>query len=178
MSGPTLVFDLETQRLAHEVGGWGHVERLGLAAAVLLEVETSVAAHYTEAEAPALIERLASAGRVIGYNLLRFDYAVLRPYGLAPGLEGRTTDMLAELHRALGFYLPLDNLAAATLGETKTADGLAAVRWYRQGQIEKVLAYCEQDVRLTWRLWEHGRVRRQVQYRDRDHRLRSVPVRW
>lgn len=181
MTGPTLVFDLETQRLAHEVGGWAHVERLGLAAAVLLEVESGAVARYTEPQAAQLIERLGTAGRVVGYNLLRFDYPVLNPYGLGPhlaSLEARTTDMLADLHRTLGFFLPLDNVAAATLGAPKSADGLAAVRWYRQGQIERVLDYCEEDVRLTWRLWEHGRARRQVHYRDRDHRLRTVPVRW
>lgn len=180
MVGGTLVFDLETQRLAHEVGGWAFVDRMGLAAAVTLHVETDKIERFLEADATALIEQLKGADQVIGYNLLRFDYHVLRPYGLDPAhLDlDRTIDLLDHLHRTLGFHVSLDNVAAATLGEAKIADGLTAVTWYRQGLIDKVLDYCEEDVRLTRRLWEHGRAKGQVQFRDRNFRLQNVPVQW
>ncbi len=113
-------------------------------------------------------------------NLLRFDYTVLRPYGFDPArlLPEQTTDLLEHLTRTLGFHVSLDNVASATLGARKSADGLAAVSWYRQGEIAKVLDYCEEDVRITARLWEHGRAHRQVAFRDRDYRLRAVPVAW
>jgi DEAD/DEAH box helicase domain-containing protein len=175
----TLIFDVETQRLAHEVGGWGNVDRLGLAAAVTLDAQTGEVARFAEADAPALIEHLADAELIVGYNLLRFDYPVLRPYGLEPEeLAGRTIDLLDHLYRSLGFHVSLDNVASATLGEHKSADGLAAVTWYRQGLLDRVFEYCEQDVRLTGRVWEHGRAQRQVRFRDRDFRLREVPVAW
>lgn len=175
--GPTLVFDLETQRLVHEVGGWANAAQLGLAAAVTLEAGSGAIRRYTEKEVQPLIESLTSAERVIGCNLLGFDYAVLAPYGFAPsGVD--TLDLTDHLARILGVHLALENLVSATLGEHKAADGLAAVTWYRQGQIEKVLDYCEQDVRVTHRLWEHGRRNKVVRYRDASFRLREVHVSW
>ncbi len=35
----TLVFDLETKRLADEVGGWDHIDKMGLSAGVTYHVE-------------------------------------------------------------------------------------------------------------------------------------------
>ncbi len=172
-----LVLDLETQRLAQEVGGWAHVELLGLAVAVTLDVEAGTVRRFVEADAPQLVRHLSRADAIIGYNVLRFDFAVLRPYGFQP--EGiATIDLLDHLYRRLGFHVALDNVANATLGEQKSADGIQAVTWFRQGELEKVFAYCESDARLTHRLWEHGRNNRSVRFRDRDFRLRQVPVSW
>jgi DEAD/DEAH box helicase domain-containing protein len=181
MTGATLVLDVETQRLAQEVGGWAFVDRLGLAAAVTLDVLTGEVRRYVEADAAALVQQLTDAARIVGYNLIRFDYRVLRPYGFDPSellLERRTIDLLDHLYRALGFYVSLDNVASATLGAAKSADGFAAVTWYRQGLIEKVLDYCEQDVLITNRLWQHGLRTHVVRIRDRNMRLRDVPVVW
>ncbi|UCF61508.1 MAG: hypothetical protein JSV37_02175, partial [Anaerolineaceae bacterium] len=71
-----------------------------------------------------------------------------------------------------------DNLAEATLSERKSADGIIAVQWFREGKIEQVLDYCEQDVRVTHRIWEYGRENGHIKYRDRDFRLQRVPVSW
>jgi DEAD/DEAH box helicase domain-containing protein len=175
---PTLVFDLESKFLAEEVGGWDQIHRLGLSAAVVLDTTSGLYTRYTEAEAGRLIDHLRSAGLVIGYNILRFDYRVLEPYG-GEGLAALPTiDLLDHLHRALGFRLALDSVAEATLGEAKSGEGTLAVQWYRAGEIEKVLDYCQKDVELTWRVYEHGRTHHQVSYRDRSYRKRSVSVAW
>ncbi|MFQ6102640.1 MAG: DEAD/DEAH box helicase, partial [Anaerolineae bacterium] len=65
-----------------------------------------------------------------------------------------------------------------TLGTAKTADGLQAIRWFRQGRIDKVLEYCQQDVEVTRQLYEFGRANGYVQYRDNRWRIRKVPVHW
>jgi DEAD/DEAH box helicase domain-containing protein len=180
MNGKTLVFDLETKRLAHEVGGWSHIAKLGLAAAVLLDIDSNEAMRFVEDDANSLIVEILGANRVIGFNLLRFDYEVLRPYGLSVNSElvHKTTDILKLVHDALGFRISLNNLAEATLQEAKSADGLQAVEWYREGLIDKVLDYCEQDVRVTHRIWKHGIEHKEVLYRDRNMRLRRVAVSW
>ena len=180
MVGNTLVFDLETKYLAHEVGGWSNIDKLGLAAAVLLVVETDETHRFLEQDSEKLISLLVKADQIIGFNIVRFDYQVLRPYGLRPGsdLIRRTVDLLIHIYQSLGFRISLDNLAEATLGERKTADGLAAVKWYREGKIDQVLDYCEQDVRITHRLWQHGRQNGQINYRDREYGLRTLSVSW
>ena len=78
----------------------------------------------------------------------------------------------------LGWRPSLDAIASATLGETKSADGLQAVRWYRQGQLDKIAEYCKRDVEVTWRVYDFGRMNGFVQYRDRRYRIQKVPVNW
>lgn len=180
MSGKNLVFDLETKRLAHEVGGWSHIDKLGLSAAVLLDVDSEETARFVEDDSDLLINEILSAIHVIGFNVLRFDYEVLRPYGLSltSELAQRTTDILTHVYDALGFRISLNNLAEATLQEEKSADGIQAVEWYRDGDIEKVLDYCEQDVRVTYRIWRYGLKNKHVLFHDKNIRLRQVPVSW
>ena len=180
MNSGTFVFDLETKQLAHEVGGWSNIDKLGLAVAVLLQVETGEVFKFVEQDTSELIVQLLSADQVIGFNVIRFDYQVLRPYGLLcdQDLVQKTIDLLDHIYQYLGFRLSLENLAEATLSESKSADGIIAVQWFREGKIEQVLDYCEQDVHVTHRLWEYGRDNGHVNYRDRDYRLQRVPVSW
>ena len=174
----TIIFDLETQFAADEVGGWSHIRDMRLAVGVTYNVETETYSSFTEKEADALIKTLQEADLVVGYNLLRFDYEVLRAYTDDPLSDLPTVDMLQDLHRALGWRPKLDDLAAATLGERKSADGLQAVRWFRAGQLDKVIDYCRRDVEVTWLVYEFGQRNGYVQYRDRRWRTHRVPVRW
>ncbi|GAH81408.1 unnamed protein product, partial [marine sediment metagenome] len=76
------------------------------------------------------------------------------------------------------FRLSLDALASATLGAGKSADGLQAIRWWRQAKMQELFEYCQQDVEVTRQLYEFGRQNKYVQYRDRQWRMRRVPVNW
>ena len=176
----TLVLDLETKRLASEVGGWSHIDKLGLAAAVLYHIEQEEYTHYTEDRCPILLDYLVQADEIIGFNLLRFDYLVLQPYGLPidKSMIGKTADIMVHVQNTLGFRLRLDNLVNATLGEKKSADGLKSVEWYKAGDLEKVLKYCQQDVRVTYLLWDYGKVHGKVSYFDRGGIKRDIQVQW
>jgi DEAD/DEAH box helicase domain-containing protein len=174
----TLFFDVETQRTFDEVGGRHNIRKLGLAAAVTYSTTNSAFRHYTEETVADLVAEIKAADLVVGFNVLRFDYEVLRAYTDDPLLDIPTVDMLDHIHRRLGFRVSLDNLAGATLGTTKSADGLQAVRWYKQGLIQEVLDYCQQDVEVTRQLYEYGRQHRHVKYRDRSYRVKMVPVSW
>ena len=173
-----IVFDLETQYTADEVGGWSHIRDMHLAVAVTYSVAMNVYRDYTEQEVDLLIATLRGADTVVGYNVIRFDYKVLRAYTDDPLSDLPTVDMLQDLHDAIGWRPKLDNVAEATLGEQKSADGLQAVRWFRQGQLDKVIAYCRRDVEVTWGVYQFGRHNGYVQYRDRRRRVCKVPVRW
>jgi DEAD/DEAH box helicase domain-containing protein len=176
---PTLVFfDLETQHSLQEVGGRRNIHRLGLSVAVTYSSDDGTFRRYTEDSVPELIVELQRADQVIGFNLLRFDYVVLSGYTSVQLSRLPTVDMLDHIHRRLGFRVGLDSLTNATLGSSKSADGLQAVRWWKAGEMDKLLAYCEQDVEVTRLLYEFGRRHRYVQFRDRRHRLRQVPVNW
>lgn len=178
VSQKTLVLDLETQYVASEVGGWNNIRDMQLAVAVTYDPAAEEYQTYREQDARGLVAALRASDLIIGYNLLRFDYEVLRRYTEDPLLDLPTVDMLDDIHRTLGWRLKLDDVAAATLGEGKSADGLQAVRWFREGKIQKVIDYCRRDVEATWKVYQYGRRNGYVQYRDRNWRIRRVPVRW
>jgi DEAD/DEAH box helicase domain-containing protein len=172
-------FDLETQRTFDEVGGRHNIRRLGLSVAVVYSTATGEFHVYTEDNVHDLIDQLRAADLVVGFNVIDFDYEVLRAYTDDPLDDLPTADMLQHVHRALGFRVSLDGLATATLGARKSADGLQAVRWWREGQLDKIIDYCRQDVEVTRQLWEYGRRNRHVRFFDRrSYRRRNIPVTW
>ena len=134
---------------------------------------------YWEKDVQALIAELKSADRVIGFNTIKFDYEVLKPY--APNENFRTirsTDMLQDIYRTLNFRLSLDSVARATLGTTKTADGVMSVEWFRKGELDKVAEYCKADVDITRRVYEFGRANGFVHYYSKLGSKLKVPVNW
>lgn len=155
-----LVFDVETRRSAAEVGGWNRADRMGVSIAVAYDSRADDFFTYTQEALPELFARMRAAQLVVGFNSFRFDYAVLSafaPFDLRalPGL-----DLLRRVQDSLNYRVSLDNLGQATLGEPKSADGLQALRWWQEGRLDDIAAYCRKDVDLTRRLYlfglEHG----------------------
>ena len=174
-----IFLDVETQKLQTEVpGGWDNIAAFGLALAVTWD-EASGFRTWLENDATALVQELSAFPCVVGYNVLRFDYTVLSAYhsGVHTLLQGKTVDMLVDLHRRLGFRLSLDSVARATLGRGKGGDGIDSVRWFRAGEIDKVAAYCQEDVALTRDIFYFGRQQGHVLYLDRSRPAR-VMVKW
>ncbi|HSR35332.1 MAG TPA: ribonuclease H-like domain-containing protein [Anaerolineae bacterium] len=171
-------FDVETQRTFDEVGGRHNIRKLGLSAAVTYSSADGAFHHYTEETVDDLVAELKTADLVVGFNVLNFDYEVLHAYTDDSLDRLPTVDMLDHIYKRLGFRVSLDNLAASTLGTAKSADGLQAVRWYKQGRIQEILDYCQQDVEVTRQLYEYGKQQKHVKYRDRNYREQMVPVSW
>ncbi len=174
----TVFFDLETQKTFDEVGGRQNIRQLGFAAAVTYSTAEAAYHHYIEESVPGLIAELKSAELVVGFNVLSFDYEVLRAYTPDRLDSIPTVDMLEHIYKKLGFRVSLDNLALTTLRAAKSADGKQSVRWYKQGLIHLVLEYCQHDVEITRQLYEFGRLHKHVSFRDRDYRIRDVAVNW
>ncbi len=173
----TVFFDVETQNSFQEVGGH-YPERLRISVVVTYDTADAAFHRYTEADIPALVEALQAADLVVGFNLYGFDYPVLARYTDVALHKLPTVDMMAELQKRLGHRVSLNSVASATLGITKSADGLQAVRWWREGRVEEIFKYCEQDVEVTRQVYEFGRQHRYVQFYDRRYRLKKVPVAW
>ncbi len=173
-----IFFDLETQKSIQEVGGRENIKLLRVSVAVTFSTAANDFKSYTEKDVPALIADLKAADRVVGFNLRQFDYTVLKYYSTERLNDLTTLDLMEDLYNKLGFRIGLDGLATATLGAMKTADGLAAIRWFREGKIDQLIAYCRDDVEITKRLFEAGRDRGFVQYLDRDGRTKRVNVAW
>ncbi len=174
-----IFLDVETQKLQTEVpGGWDNIAGFGLALAVTWD-EAAGFRTWLEPDATALVQELTRFPLVVGYNVVRFDYTVLSAYQPAVHtlLQGKTVDMLVDLARRLGFRPPLQSVAQPTLGRGKAGDGLDAVRWFRAGEIDKVAAYCQEDVAITRDVFYYGRRNGHVLYLDRG-RPAKVIVKW
>ena len=173
-----IFFDLETQKSIQEVGGRENIKLLRVSVAVTFSTAANDFKSYAEKDVPALIADLKAADRVVGFNLRQFDYTVLKYYSSERLNELTTLDLMEDIYDRLGFRIGLDGLATATLGAKKSADGLAAIRWFREGKIDQLIAYCRDDVEITKRLFEAGRDQGFVQYLDRNGRTQRVNVAW
>ena len=176
--GGWVVLDVETQGLAGRSRDRGRLRELRVSVAVSLEVASGIYHWYTEERVTELIEQLRQADLVVGFNLYGFDYPVLQSYTHAPLRSLPTVDIMDEVQRATGCRVGLDRLAEATLGVRKTASGVEAVRWWRDGQIDRLVRYCQKDVEITWRLFMFGLQKGYLLYRDHLGRLRRVAVEW
>lgn len=147
-----VVFDLETQLSAEEVGGWHNAHLMRISLGVLYERKTGTYHTYLEDRVGDLINRLKKAEMVVGFNNKRFDNSVLSAYTGMDLRELRSLDLLEEIEIKHGFRLSLDRLSKATFNSRKSADGLMALQWWKEGKIEEIEKYCRMDVELTARL--------------------------
>lgn len=173
-----LYFDLETQKSADEVGGWGNVHLMKLAVGVVWDSLEKKYFTFLEHEGDLLAEKLRTADLVVGFNVISFDYTVLQPYSSFDLQEINTFDMLVDVNKKLGFRLSLNHLAKNTLNAEKSADGLLSLQWYKEGKIDKIIEYCTQDVAVTRDLFLYGEENGHVLYQSKSKGLQRLQVDW
>ena len=172
------VLDLETQRSAAEVGGWHRADRMGISCGVLYDSKEDTFIEYLEDHIVRLIEDLQKVDLIVGFNIKRFDYLVLKGYSKFDFSTLNTLDILEDIHKHLGFRLSLAHLAQETLGATKQVDGLQALKWWKEGRIRDIVDYCKIDVQLTRDLHLFGRQNGYLIFSNRDQKRVRIPVNW
>ena len=171
-------FDLETQKSADEVGGWDKISHMGMSIGVTFSTASGEYRIYHEPQVNELLRELQRADLVVGFNNLRFDYEVLHGYTALDLRQLPTLDMMVDLQNELKHRLSLDSIATATFGVEKTAEGLQAIEWYRQGRLMDIAEYCCYDVKITRLVHEYGAQNRQVFYHNRFGKKLTVAVKW
>ena len=101
-------FDLETQKLANDVGGWNHLDKMRMSVGVTYSSALNKYTIYDEDHVQGLIAQLLNADMVIGFNHIFFDYGVLMGYTVLD-LAGQTNnlDLLLSLEEKLGHRLKI-----------------------------------------------------------------------
>lgn len=151
-----VVVDLETKNTFADVGGREHLLQLEISLVGTYDYQNNVYRAYREHEFDALGPLLRGARFVIGFNSEGFDLPILAArlgdwvYGL------RSLDLMLQACPPPNRRLPLSAFAAGSLNAAKSADGLQAVQFYREGRWEELERYCLDDVRLTRELFEYG----------------------
>ncbi|MCD6472441.1 DEAD/DEAH box helicase [Candidatus Aerophobetes bacterium] len=171
------IFDLETQKLAQEVGGWGNSHLLKVSCAIIFDEEKGNYRTYLEKDVKRLLYDLKEADLVVGFNNKRFDWKVLSYYTDFDLQKIPSLDILNEVKKRLNYRISLDRLAQTTLGIGKIANGIQAVTWFRQGKIDKVIEYCKHDVAITRGLFEFGKKNGYLLFKREGNTLR-LPVDW
>ncbi|MBU0646182.1 ribonuclease H-like domain-containing protein [Patescibacteria group bacterium] len=175
MSGKEVVLDIETSNTFQDVGEYAP-QKLDVSVIGVYFYETDEYRAYELDELPELWPRLERADRIIGYNTKNFDYPVMNRYYSGDFLTFPSLDILEEIHKALGFRLKLDDVAAASVGHRKSGHGLQAVEWWRQGEKDKVKNYCLDDVRVTKEVYEYGLKYNALAYEDHFGNRKGIPV--
>ena len=116
----------------------------------------------------------------MGFNTERFDFEVLQGHNefFDYSTQLRSLDLLVDLTKTLPHRVSLDAIATASLGVEKTADGLQALRWYKEGKLMEIAEYCCYDVKVTKLVHEFGQANKQLFYTNKFGAKLSVPVKW
>lgn len=173
-----LVVDIETKTLVDAVGGWKNFKQLECSIACAYDSKTDTMLTYTEDKLGDLV-KLCKERLLVGYNLVGFDLPVLEKYGMPAVADLDVFDIMLDVHNVSGWrFVKLDKIATATLGVGKSADGLMAVEWWKQGEIAKIIEYCKKDVEVTRDVFLHGLNKGHVKIEKADGSHAEFNVNW
>ena len=169
-----IVFDLETQNIFTDVGS-NDPTALDISVATVYDSETNKYTTATIDNLEILWPIIEQADALVGYNSNHFDIPLLNKYYPGDLTQLKSIDLLEDIKASLGRRLRLDSVAEATVGAKKSADGLAAVRWWHEGKVDEIIKYCEQDVKVTKDVFEYARKNGHVKFKD-GARKKEIPL--
>ncbi len=176
-----IVLDIETQNLFSDVGGKENLTKLSLSVAGVFSYSDATFKTFTENEMPQFAELLGGTDLIIGFNIDHFDLPILQKYLSVDLNKISTLDIMNEVVNKMGHRVSLDDLVSNTLGKRKSANGLMAVQYWREGRIDELKKYCLDDVRLTRDLYEYGLKNGEIKFTARDANLpylKTIKVDW
>jgi len=182
-----LYFDLETKYSADEVGGWSNIEDMGMSIGVIWDTADQKFHVYIEHQIQEMIDHFFQADKIVGFNHVGFDYRVVAGVFHAESHERSVLytklvglnnfDMLLEIKKTLGHRLKLESIARPTLGTGKSADGLQALKWYKEGKLDKIIEYCKVDVEVTRDIYLFALENSKLHYDSRSG-IKTVKLDW
>ncbi len=148
-----VVFDIETKYTFRQ---FADPQKLEVSVVVLYDYADNNYYTFTEKNIQDLFPRLEKASYAIGYNSVGFDLPVLQAYYHGNVANISSFDMLEDIRQTTGRRFSLNDVAQSTLGVKKSGHGLQATEWYKTGEIDKIIKYCTDDVKITKQVFEHG----------------------
>jgi DEAD/DEAH box helicase domain-containing protein len=176
-----IVLDIETQNLFSDVGGKANLRKLSLSIAGVFSYTDNAFLTFTEHELSHFQNLVEKTDLIIGFNINHFDLPVLQKYISFDLSKIPTLDIMAEIVNSVGHRVSLDDLLINTLDKRKSANGLIAVDYFRQGRMNELKKYCLDDVRLTRDLYEYGLKNGEIKFTARDANLpyiKTLRVNW
>lgn len=169
-----VIFDLETQNIFSDIGS-NDPSDLDISVATVYESATDTYTTVSIDELDTIWPIIERADALVGYNSNHFDIPLLNKYYPGDLTMIKSIDILEDIKLSLGRRLRLDSVASATIGAKKSADGLQAVRWWREGNVAAIKKYCEQDVKVTKKVFDYARAHGHIKFKD-GYRKQEVPI--
>jgi len=150
-----LVFDIETSNIFSEVGSNNPAD-LNISVVGVYEYENDKYSSFVQEEFNQLWKIIENTDTFITFNGDHFDIPLLDKYYPGDLFKIKSVDLLKEMQKSAGRRMKLDQIAEGTFGTNKSGGGLDAVKWWRDGEVEKVKKYCLDDVRITKDVYEYA----------------------
>jgi len=169
-----IVFDIETSNVFQDVAT-NDPSALDMSVCCIYDYETDKYSSYTKKTLNEMWPIFEKANLIIGYNSEHFDIPILNKYYSGDLTKLKSLDLLKEIKNSLGRRIKLDAVAKATLGRNKTGHGLEAIVWWRNGEKQKVIDYCIEDVRITKDVYEYALKNNSLKYTDGKN-IREIKI--
>lgn len=169
-----IVFDVETKNLFQDVAS-NDPKDLDISVVCLYDSETDSYSSYLQEDFPKLWPLLEKADMLITFNGDHFDIPLLGKYYQGDLTKIKSLDLLVEIRKSLGRRIKLDTIAEATLGKNKTGHGLEAITWWKNGEIEKLIKYCTDDVKITKEVYDYAMKNGHLKYFE-GTQIKDIPI--
>ncbi len=169
-----IVFDIETRNIFQEVGS-SDPTALDISIVGIYDSETDSYSSYSQEELKDLWPILERADLIIGYYSEHFDLPLLNKYYPGDLSTLKHLDILKEIKKQYGRGMKLDQLAEGTLGTNKSGHGLEAVKWWKTGEVEKIRAYCLDDVRITKEIYDYAMTNQKLMFKE-GPQVKDIPL--
>lgn len=160
-----ITFDIETKNLFQDVGSNDPAD-LDISVICTHDSETGEFSSFLETDFGKLWPIMEQADAFVTWNGDHFDIPLLNKYYPGDLTKVKSIDLMREVQLVLGRRLKLDTVGEATLGRNKSGHGLDAIEWWRNGEIDKIIKYCTEDVRLTRDLYDYAISKGHLKYKE------------
>jgi DEAD/DEAH box helicase domain-containing protein len=160
-----ITFDIETKNFFHDVGS-NDPSALDISVVCIHDSADDSYQSFLEKDFPRLWPILEKADALVTWNGDHFDIPLLNKYYPGDLTKLRSIDLMKEIKNVVGRRLKLDTVAEATLGINKSGNGYEAVHWWNTGEIDKIIKYCMDDVKITKDIYEYALKHGKLKYKD------------
>ncbi len=183
-----IFFDIETQYLFTDImpkwrtltnNGRRYLlpsicKKLKLAVAGVLKFDNNQPyyQYYTETNISNLEKQLLLNDKIIGYNLLNFDYHVLSAYFSDTTINlitKNTVDIMLIINDEINQYLSLNDLGHLNLDIGKFIDTIKIPELWRAGKHNEVISYLQRDLDILASIFYLGLQKTPITYIEKNY---------
>ncbi|OHA16781.1 MAG: hypothetical protein A3C79_00420 [Candidatus Taylorbacteria bacterium RIFCSPHIGHO2_02_FULL_45_28] len=160
-----ITFDCETKNMFQDINSNDPAD-LDISVVCIHDSDTNEFSSYLETDFGKLWPIFEQADALVTWNGDHFDIPLLNKYYPGDLSKIKSIDLMRDVQKVIGRRLKLDGVGGATLNRNKLGNGLDAIEWWRSGEVDKIIKYCIEDVRLTRDLYDYALKNKHLKYKE------------